>query len=137
MPDLRKIDVQFVKGVGPARAALLRDELKIHSVHDLLHFFPREYVDRQHIYPISSFSGEMPSVQVKGRFVNFTVAGEGAKTRLTGLFTDGTGTMEVVWFRRIKAIRQAYNPGVEYVLFGKPQSFNGHWSIVHPEIENT
>ena len=137
MPDLRKIDVQFVKGVGPARAALLRDELKIHSVHDLLHFFPREYVDRQHIYPISSFSGEMPSVQVKGRFVNFTVAGEGAKSRLTGLFTDGTGTMEVVWFRRIKAIRQAYNPGVEYVLFGKPQSFNGHWSIVHPEIENT
>lgn len=137
MPDLRKTDVQFVKGVGPARANLLRSELKINSVHDLLHFFPREYVDRQHIYPISSFCGEMPSVQVKGRFVNFTTAGEGAKTRLIGLFTDGTGTMEVVWFRRVKAIRQAYNPGVEYILFGKPQSFNGHWSMVHPEIDKT
>lgn len=137
MPDLRKTDVQFVKGVGPARANLLRSELNINSVHDLLHFFPREYVDRQHIYPISSFCGEMPSVQVKGRFVSFTTAGEGVKARLVGLFTDGTGTMEVVWFRRIKTIRQAYNPGVEYILFGKAQSFNGHWSIVHPEIEKT
>jgi len=137
MPDLRKTDVQFVKGIGPARANLLRDELKINSVHDLLHFFPREYVDRQHIYTIASFCGEMPSVQVKGRFVNLTTVGEGVKTRLVGLFTDGTGTMEVVWFRRIKSIRQAYNTGIEYILFGKPQSFNGHWSIVHPEIDKT
>ena len=77
----------------------------------------------------------MPYVQVRGRFVSFNVQGEGAKTRLIGLFTDGTMAMEVVWFNRIKAIRQSYNPGVEYVVFGKPSQFNNRWSMVHPEVD--
>lgn len=77
----------------------------------------------------------MPYVQVRGRFVTFNVQGEGAKTRLIGLFTDGTMAMEVVWFNRIKAIRQSYNPGVEYVVFGKPSQFNNRWSMVHPEVD--
>ena len=77
----------------------------------------------------------MPYVQVRGRFVTFNVQGEGAKTRLIGLFTDGTMAMEVVWFNRIKAIRQSYNPGVEYVVFGKPPQFNNRWSMVHPEVD--
>lgn len=77
----------------------------------------------------------MPHVQVRGRFVTFNVQGEGAKTRLIGLFTDGTMAMEVVWFNRIKAIRQSYNPGVEYVVFGKPSQFNNRWSMVHPEVD--
>ena len=77
----------------------------------------------------------MPDVQVRGRFVTFNVQGEGAKTRLIGLFTDGTMAMEVVWFNRIKAIRQSYNPGVEYVVFGKPSQFNNRWSMVHPEVD--
>lgn len=77
----------------------------------------------------------MPYVQVRGRFVTFNVQGEGAKTRLIGLFTDGTMAMEVVWFNRIKAIRQSYNPGVEYVVFGKPSQFNDRWSMVHPEVD--
>ena len=79
--------------------------------------------------------GDMPYVQVRGRFVTFNVQGEGAKTRLIGLFTDGTMAMEVVWFNRIKAIRQSYNPGVEYVVFGKPSQFNNRWSMVHPEVD--
>lgn len=135
MPDLRKVDVQYVKGIGPSRAKLLRDELNISSVHDLLHHFPSQYIDRQHVYAIRSFEGDMPSVQVRGRFVSFTVAGEGAKSRLVGLFTDGTATMEVVWFRRIKSLKDAYRTGQEYVLFGKPQVFNGHWSMTHPEVD--
>lgn len=77
----------------------------------------------------------MPYVQVRGRFVTFNVQGEGAKTRLIGLFTDGTMAMEIVWFNRIKAIRQSYNPGVEYVVFGKPSQFNNRWSMVHPEVD--
>ena len=77
----------------------------------------------------------MPYVQVRGRFVTFNVQGEGAKTRLIGLFTDGTMAMEVVWFNRIKDIRQSYNAGVEYVVFGKPSQFNNRWSMVHPEVD--
>ena len=74
-------------------------------------------------------------VQVRGRFVTMTEQGEGAKRRLVGLFSDGSQMMEVVWFRRIKQIKEAYHVNTEYILFGKPESFNGRWSMVHPEID--
>ena len=64
-----------------------------------------------------------------------TEQGEGAKRRLVGLFSDGSQMMEVVWFRRIKQIKEAYHVNTEYILFGKPESFNGRWSMVHPEID--
>lgn len=131
----RDIEVKYVKGIGPARAKLLEEELGIRTCHDLLNHFPTHYVDRTQIYPIRNFSGEMPSVQVKGRFVTFTTQGEGAKMRLVGLFSDGTATMEVVWFKRIKALKDLYQTGREYIVFGKPQEFNGRWSMVHPEVD--
>ncbi len=135
MTSPRDIEVKFVKGIGPSRAKLLEEELKIRTCHDLIHHFPTHYVDRSQIYPINRFSGEMPSVQVRGRFVTFNTLGEGAKMRLVGLFTDGTATMEVVWFKRIKALKELYLTGREYIVFGKPQQFNGHWSMVHPEVD--
>lgn len=127
--------VTYLKGVGPARARLLAAELDIHTVGDLLRHYPSHYVDRSTTWPIASFAGDMPAVQVRGRFVNFTVHGEGARMRLVGLFTDGTATMEVVWFRKIKTLREAYTPGKEYILFGKPQVFGHSWSMAHPEVD--
>ena len=103
----------------------------------MLYHFPTNYVDRSSVYTISSLNGDMPAIQLKGRFVTFNTQGEGAKSRLVALFSDGTGTIEVVWFKRIKQIREAYNIGNEYVLFGKPTVFNGRWNIVHPEIDTT
>ncbi len=135
MKNLRDIELMYVKGVGPARAKLLTDELNLKSVHDLLRYFPSHYLDRSNVYQIMNFSGEMPSVQLRGRFVSFSVAGEGAKTRLVGLFTDGTSTMEIVWFKRVKQLRELYKTGNEYIVFGKPQEFNGRWSMVHPEVD--
>lgn len=135
MSSPRDFDIKFLKGIGPVKAKLLDEELGIKSLHDLLHHFPTHYVDRSTIYPINSFRDEMPYVQVKGRFVTFTIQGEGAKRRLTGLFTDGTATMEVVWFQRIKAIKEAYHTVSEYILFGKPKEFNGRWSMTHPEVD--
>lgn len=131
----REFDIKFVKGVGPARAKLLAEELKIHTVHDLIHHFPSHYLDRSQYYSIRDFHGEMPALQVRGRFVTFTTHGEGAKMRLVGLFSDGTATMEVVWFQRIKAMKELYTTATEYVVFGKPQEFNGRWSMVHPEVD--
>lgn len=136
MQRLNSTDIKFVKGVGPKRAAVLSAELGIKSVGDLLHHYPTHYVDRTKIYPISSFEGEMPAVQVRGRFVSFALQGEGAKTRLVGLFSDGTSTMEVVWFRQIRKLRELYTTMTEYVLFGKPSVFCGRWSMVHPEVES-
>lgn len=135
MDRLRATDVKFLKGVGPKRAELLARELGIHTLYDLLYHFPTHYIDRSRFYSIVSFTGDMPSVQVRGRFISFTVQGEGAKTRLVGLFTDGTSTMEVVWFKRIKWMRENYRVGTTYILFGKPAEFNGRWSMVHPEID--
>jgi len=135
MRSPRDFDIKYVKGIGPARAKLLEEELKVKSCHDLLHHFPTHYLDRSQTYTLRSFQGDMPAVVVRGRFVSFTTHGEGAKMRLVGLFSDGTATMEVVWFHRIKALKELYRTGVEYLLFGKPQEFNGHWSMVHPEVD--
>ena len=128
-------EVKYIKGIGPSRQKLLEEELHIKTCADLLRHFPTHYVDRSQTYPLSSLSGEMPAVQIRGRFLTFTTQGEGAKMRLVGLFTDGTATIEVVWFRRIKALKDLYHTGREYILFGKPQEFNRRWSMVHPEID--
>jgi ATP-dependent DNA helicase RecG len=135
MQSLRKLDIKYLKGIGPQRAELLSKQLGIKTYYDLLYHFPTHYLDRSSIYKIRELSGEMPSIQLQGRFITFTPQGEGAKSRLVGLFTDGTATMEVVWFNRIKAIKESYHTGTEYILFGKPTQFNGHWSMVHPEVD--
>lgn len=135
MNSLRRLDIKYVKGIGPKRAELLGKELKIRTAYDLLHHFPTSYLDRSSIYSIRDFEGDMPAVQVKGRFVSFNVMGEGAKTRLIGLFTDGSATMEVAWFQSIKRIRETLHTGTDYILFGKPTTFNGRWQMSHPEVD--
>lgn len=137
MNSLRRFDIQYVKGIGPKRAETVKKQLGIATGYDLLRHYPSHYIDRSRIYTVSELSGEMPNVQLKGRFISFTTHGEGAKMRLVGLFTDGTGAMEIVWFRRINAIRKAYLPGNEYIIFGKPTFFEGthRWSMAHPEID--
>lgn len=135
MNRLRSLDIKFLRGIGPKRAELLNKQLGISSYRDLLYHFPHRYVDRSTFYKISQFEGDTPAVQVKGRFLAMALHGEGAKTRLVGVFTDGITTMEVVWFRKVKQIRESYHTGNEYILFGKPEVFNGKWSMVHPEVD--
>lgn len=137
MDTLFNRDITYLKGIGPARAKLLDNELGIKNFYDLLHHFPAHYIDRSRIYRIADINGEMPYVQLKGRFVSFAQQGEGAKRRLVALFSDGTGAIEIVWFNRIKQIAEAYAPGNEYILFGRPSQFNNRWSIVHPEVDTT
>ncbi len=136
MDRLRATDIKYLKGVGPARAKVLGEELGIRTLYDLLYHFPSHYVDRSRFYMISELGREMPMVQIRGRFVSFTTQGEGAKTRLVGLFTDGRSSMEIVWFKRIKIIREQLHTLTDYVVFGKPSEFNGRWSMIHPEIDS-
>lgn len=137
MDSLFRLDIKYLKGIGPARAQLLDKELGIKNYYDLLHHFPTHYIDRSRIYRIADINGEMPYVQLRGRFVSFAEQGEGAKRRLVALFSDGSGVIEIVWFNRIRQISEAYTPGNEYILFGKPNQFNNRWSIVHPEVDTT
>lgn len=137
MNRLRQSDIKYLHGIGPQRARLLEKELGLKSLRDLLYHFPTGYIDRSRIYLIKNFrSDEMPALQIRGRFVSFTLQGEGAKRRLVGLFSDGTGVIEIVWFKQLSRIRQAYHEGMPYVVFGKPVKFNGRWSMTHPEIDN-
>ena len=112
MAKIENIDIKYLTGVGPKRAELLNKQLDIYTYRDLLYYFPFRYVDRSKIYRIRDISGEMPYIQICGRFISFNTAGEGAKRRLQALFTDGSGTIEVVWFNRLKAITDSYQPGV-------------------------
>ena len=135
MNSLRRLDIKYVKGIGPQRAELLTKQLDIRTAYDLVHHFPTSYLDRTSIYTIRELAGEMPYVQLKGRFISFNVLGEGAKTRLTAMFSDGSGTIEVTWFQGIKRLREVLRTGVEYIIFGKPSTFNGRWQMTHPEID--
>ncbi len=120
--------------MGDKRAKLLDAELEIRTFGDLLYTFPYRYVDTSRFFKISEFSGEMPSVQVLGRFVGFTTEGEGLKQRLKASFYDGSRFMEVVWFSKVNFFKTAYQPGVSYVLFGKPTQFRDVWQMAHPEV---
>ena len=135
MNKLTELDIKYLTGVGPKRAELLNKQLGIYTYYDLLYYFPFRYIDRSKIYQIKDLEGELPYIQLKGHFVTFTEHGEGAKRRMQALFSDGTATIDVVWFNRIKSIRESYQTGKTYILFGKPTIFNGRYSLAHPEIE--
>lgn len=129
------MDIKYLHGVGPKRAELLAKQLDIHTYYDLLYYFPFRYIDRSTTHCIRNLSGELPYIQLRGRFVNFAVQGQGAKRRINALFTDGTGTIECVWFNRVKQIQETYRTGTEYIIFGKPTLYKGTYSIAHPEVD--
>lgn len=135
MADPLNNDIKYLPGVGPKRAELLNKELGIYTFRDLLYYFPFRHVDRSTIHRIADVSGDMPYIQLRGRFITVTMVGEGAKRRLQALFSDGTGTIEVVWFNRVKSISDSLKAGTEYLLFGKPSLFKNHYNIVHPELD--
>lgn len=129
-------DLKYLKGVGEARAKLLASELDIHTFGDLLQYFPSRHVDRSRFYRIRDFSGsEMPYIQLRGQFINFSKEGEGRKLRLTATFSDGDRLCQVTWFAKIQTIANMYRTGVDYILFGKPAYRFNAWQFVHPEIE--
>ncbi len=127
--------IEFLKGVGPQRAALLQKELKIFTFGDLLQHYPFRYEDRTKFYSIKEITEEMPFVQLIGKITKMEMIGLGFKKRLVGHFSDGNGTIELVWFQAIPWVLQKIKPGIEYVVFGKPNRFGKTFSIAHPEIE--
>ncbi len=127
--------IEFLKGVGPQRAALLQQELKIFTFGDLLQHYPFRYEDRTKFYSIKEVTEEMPYVQIVGKITRMEIVGGGFKKRLVGQFTDGTGTVELVWFQAVQWVLQKIKPGTEYVVFGKPNRFGKNLTIAHPEVE--
>ena len=128
-------DIKYLQGVGPNRALLLQSELGITTVGDLLAYYPYKYVDRSRIYKIRDIDGTMPYVQLCGQIFSFDTMGEGRNKRLIAHFSDGTGSIDLIWFQGIKYAAQNYDCRKPYVVFGKPAVFNGRLQIAHPEIE--
>lgn len=135
MSDLSTRDIKFLPGVGPKKAELFNKELKIFSFEDLLYYFPYKYIDRSRTYKIKEIDGNMPYIQLRGEILNFETQGEGKGRRLIARFSDGTGIIELVWFKGIKFIIEKYKPGIEYTLLGKPTRFGSKFNIAHPEID--
>ena len=117
MLDFSSRDIQYLSGVGPQRAALFNSELDIYTLKDLLYFFPYKYVDRSRIYLIRELTGTMPYIQLRGRIIGFEKAGEGRKQRLIAHFSDGTGVVDLVWFKGVKYIASRYKLNEEYLVF--------------------
>jgi len=135
MDPVLNSEVKYLKGIGPKKAELLAAELNIVTVRDLLYFFPFKYIDRSKFYRINEIDVTQTFIQVRGRIIKFRVEGMKYKQRLTALFADETGTMELVWFKGINWVKETYSAGIEYIAFGRPTIFNNRITIAHPELE--
>ena len=128
--------INYLPGIGPARAKLLETELGIKTWHDLLYTFPYKHIDRSRLYKIHELTTDMPFVQVMGQFLSFEEAGEGRKHRLTGHFWDGEMFLDVTWFQGIRFIKQSVKIRKDYILFGRPSIYGGRLCVNHPDLDN-
>jgi ATP-dependent DNA helicase RecG len=127
--------IDYLKGVGPNRADLLKKELGIHTFQDLLNLFPNRYLDRTQYYKIAQLQQTNAEVQIIGKITHIKTVEQKRGKRLVATFIDETGSMELVWFRGQKWIRENLKLNVPYVIFGKTNYFNGSFSMPHPEME--
>jgi ATP-dependent DNA helicase RecG len=127
--------IEFLAGVGPERAKLLRDEFGIRTYGDLLHHFPFRYIDRTRFHQINGIESDDADIQLLGRITSVKTIGQNRGQRLVAEFTDGTGVIELVWFMGIKWVKPKLQSGVDYVVFGRPSRFKGKFNMAHPEFE--
>lgn len=127
--------IEYLKGIGPQRAEALKSELGIFLYHDLLTYYPFRYVDRTKFSYISDIKDETTNIQLKGVIEHLEVVGQKSSKRLTALFRDNTGVVELVWFKGYNWMAQQLKVGVEYIVFGKPSEFKGRFNFAHPEID--
>jgi ATP-dependent DNA helicase RecG len=127
--------IEFLKGVGPVKADVLKKELGIFLYSDLLTYYPFRYVDRTKFSTIKEVNDDSTSVQLRGSIEKIELIGQKKAKRLSVIFKDKTGMMELVWFKGHQWMASKLQTNVEYVVFGKPSLFGGRWNMAHPEIE--
>jgi ATP-dependent DNA helicase RecG len=127
--------IDYLKGVGPSRAEVLRKELGIHTYQDLLNLFPNRYIDRTRFYKTTELQPSNAEVQIIGQLTGFKEIAQKRGKRLVATFKDDSGHIELVWFRGHKWIREHLKTHTDYVIFGKVNLFNGMFSMPHPDVE--
>lgn len=134
MNDLPSTPIEYLKGVGPQKAALLSKELDIHNYGDLLYHFPYRYVDRSYFTKIKDLHFEDSYIQLKGKIDEIKETGKGRYKKLSARFSDDTGSIQLIWFQGVSWIKSSLNINNTYIIFGKPKVYAKKWSIPHPEM---
>ncbi len=127
--------IEYLKGIGPQRAEVLKSELGLFLFRDLLTHYPFRYVDRTKFQSVSEISEDMPYVQLRGVIESLTTVGVKRGQRLVAIFRDGSGTIELVWFQGHKWMLDKLKTQTEYIVFGKPALFGRKFNLAHPDIE--
>ncbi|MFD2528715.1 MULTISPECIES: ATP-dependent DNA helicase RecG [Polaribacter] len=127
--------ITYIKGVSVQRAALLYTELGIKTCNDLLNFYPFRYIDKTTFYAIKDLQPSTAEVQIVGKITRVKSVAQKRGSRLVATFQDATGTMELVWFKGQKWIKDALKINEPYVVYGKLNHYNGNFSIPHPDLE--
>jgi len=136
MADLSlKTPIEYLKGVGPQKADVLKKDLQIFTIGDLLQYYPFRYIDRTKFHKVRELHADMIGAQVLGRLMSLQEVGEKRGRRLVGQFKDDTGMMELVWFQSLNWLKKGLQVGSAYIIYGKPTEFNGSISMTHPEME--
>ena len=134
MNEFLNTPIEFLKGVGPNRAELLKKEAGIFTFNDLLHYFPFRYVDRSQYHTVAELPQLDGYAQLKGKIVHVSERLIGKQNRLIAKFQDHTGIIELVWFQGAKWIKPLLKPDVEFQVYGKAKLFGSSFNIPHPEI---
>lgn len=139
-------ELQYLPGVGPKRAQLLLKELEVRTFGDLIRLYPFRYIDRSSITRICDIASDSAAVQLRATVHSVDLKGKGPETaggkpsfagkRLSVMVSDGSGTVEVVFFKGVKWMYERLKPGTEWIFFGKPQAYNGRFNFVHPEVDS-
>lgn len=133
--DILQTPIEFLKGVGPQRAEVLKKELHIYTFQDLLHYYPFRYVDKSEINLIKEIPQIDGYVQLRGSIIAIKKSGIGRKKRLSASFTDETGTIELTWFAGINYMEGNLLANRPVLIYGKPKLYGANWNIPHPELE--
>ena len=137
MSSILDQDIQFLPNIGTKTKEILSKELGIRSYGDLLEYYPYKYVDRSKIFHISELTSDMPFVQLKGKILSYEEVDIGKRNKmLVAHFSDGYGVVDLVWFRSAQYIIKSYKVGTEYIVFGKPSTYNGRFQFAHPDIDD-
>lgn len=135
MPHWLDTGIEYLKGVGPQRAEALKKELGIHTLGDLLSHYPFRHEDRSQVYRINSLQGDDVWVQLQGSIRPVGMTGQGSGRRYVAMLHDGSGEIELVWFKGIVYVDRMLKPGTTYRVYGKINNFKGKLSIAHPELD--
>ncbi len=127
--------IEYLKGIGPQRGEALRKELNVFTCFDLLRHYPFRYIDRTVFHNVRDIESEENSYQLRGVIESLGLEGSKRGKRLVAKFRDNTGVIELVWFQGHNWFAEKLKTGIEYIIYGKPALYRGHFNIPHPEIE--